>query len=315
MFVMRHKLRKKAGAVVTDNFFHGVSIAGRAVPLANPERYGVHVTRDIPYAPELGTDGLFDLYEPFGANESTPTVLYIHGGGFRILDKETHWIMALLFARRGYRVLNINYRKAPKHKFPAAHQDAFRAFEFVVSQAPRLGIDIDKLIVAGESAGANLALSIALASTHRRPEKFAARVFDQAIVPAAIIPQCGYLQITNAERFDRVGRFVRDRLEEVAEQYLGHTDAPLADPLVLLETIEGLDRPLPPMFASVGARDVLKHDSIRLQRAVSNLGGACDTRIYDGGIHAFQAFIFRKNARQAWRDTFDFLDQNQLGFP
>ena len=53
-------------------------------------------------------------------------MLYVHGGGFRILSKDTHWIMGLAFARRGFLVFNIGYRLAPKHPFPAAIADAVR---------------------------------------------------------------------------------------------------------------------------------------------------------------------------------------------
>jgi alpha/beta hydrolase fold len=52
-----------------------------------------------------------------------PIVFYVHGGAFRILSKDTHWVMALSFARRGFVVFNVSYRLAPKHRFPAPLED------------------------------------------------------------------------------------------------------------------------------------------------------------------------------------------------
>ena len=48
-----------------------------------------------------------------------PVLMYVHGGAFRSLSKDTHWIMGLAFARRGFVVANVNYRLAPEHRFPA----------------------------------------------------------------------------------------------------------------------------------------------------------------------------------------------------
>ena len=52
-----------------------------------------------------------------------PVVLYIHGGAFHYLSKDTHWVLALMFARRGYVVFNIDYRLAPVYPYSAAIED------------------------------------------------------------------------------------------------------------------------------------------------------------------------------------------------
>ena len=78
---------------------------------------------------------LLDIYRSTVHPPPWPVVLYVHGGGFRILSKDTHWLMGLIFARRGYLVFNINYRLAPRHTFPAALQDAAAAYAWVVRHA------------------------------------------------------------------------------------------------------------------------------------------------------------------------------------
>ena len=61
----------------------------------------------------------------------------MHGGAFQSLSKDTHWLMGLAFARRGYVVFSINYRLAPKHRFPAGLQDACTAARWVHENAAR----------------------------------------------------------------------------------------------------------------------------------------------------------------------------------
>ncbi len=310
-------LRQRAGAIFVDGFFRSVSSAGRMHPRARPERHNVEVIRDIPYVAgsELAEHRL-DIYRPTAIPGPHPVVLYVHGGGFRILSKESHWLMGLLFARRGFLVFNISYRLAPKHRYPSAVEDTFTAFEWVLDHAAEYGGDLSRLVLAGESAGANLVTTLALSTCYRRTEPHAERIFARNVVPSAVVPACGIFQVSDTERFARSGGvnfFIADRLREVSSAYLG-TEPPastghwdLADPLLVFERGEKPDRPLPPFFLPCGTRDPLIDDSRRMKRALDKLGVECSAPEYEGEHHAFHAFIFKNNARKCWRDTFDFL--------
>ena len=247
-------------------------------------------------------------------------VLYVHGGGFRILSKETHWLMGLYFARRGYVVFNISYRLAPKHPFPAALEDSADALAWVVRNAERYGGDAKRLVLAGESAGANLVTALTLACCYERDEPYAKRVYELGVRPRATLPACGIFQVSDVERFRRrrpnLSPFLMDRLEEVSHAYLGRDHGvhgralDLADPLCFLERGAQPVRPLPPFFLPVGTKDPLLDDTRRLTRALEALGVEADTRFYEGEIHAFHALVFRPAARQCWKDTFEFLDRH-----
>ena len=311
------RLRRRTGAVLVDGFFRGASRVGQLHPLARPERHGVEVIRDLAYAEESRRrEHRLDVYRPRDATGPLPVVMYIHGGGFRILSKDTHWVMGLAFARRGYLVFNVGYRLAPAHPFPAAVEDPCRAFEWVVEHAARFGGDLDRLAIAGESAGANLATSVTLATVYAREEPFARRVFETGVVPKAVLPACGIFQVSDVERFARrkarFSRFLLDRLEEVERGYLGGAEhgaaIDFADPLSWLERREDPDRPLPPFFLPVGTKDPLLDDTRRLARALRAHGATAEDRYYEGEIHAFHAFPFLKNARRCWRDTYAFLE-------
>lgn len=307
------RARQKAGGKTIQAFFRGVSAAGRAHPKAQRALGALEIIRDVPFGP-LPAHTL-DVYRPRDLDGPAPAVLYIHGGGFRILSKDTHWLMGITFARMGAIVFSINYRLAPKHRFPAAIEDACRAAVWVRQHAADYGADPDRIAIAGESAGANLACAVGVAAAWRRPEPWAAEVFDAGLQPRAIFPACGMLQVSDVERLIRrkpgISRFVQDRMLETAHGYLGDATAtPMADPLLLLESDATPDRPLPPMFIPCGTRDPLLDDSRRLAAALAARGIPHELRIYPGGVHAFHAFAFAPSARECWRHHRAFFDQH-----
>ncbi len=312
--------RRRTGALVVDGFFHGMSRLGKLHPNARPHRHGVQVIKDIPYRAGGSRDHLLDVYRPEGAPPS-PAVLYVHGGGFRILSKDSHWVMGLALARRGLTVFNVNYRLAPRHRYPAAHEDICAALVWLMEHAKEFGGDTSNLVLTGESAGANLVAALAVACCFPRPEPWARQVWDLGVVPRAVLPICGMLQLTKPERLWQrrpMSVWLRDRLEEPALAYLGAADAPcpagLADPLLILEGDEEAARTLPPFFAAVGTKDPLLDDTRRLDAALSRRGVLCEARYYPGEVHAFHALAWRANARRCWMDTYAFL-QDRAGIP
>lgn len=314
------RLRRSVGAYVIDNAFHGLSRVGRIHPKLRTEQAKVRVIRDIAYRDTGHKAHRLDVHIP-EASGPRPVVLYVHGGGFRILSKDTHWVMALAFARKGYLVVNIDYRLAPAYPFPAAIEDASHALLWATRHAHEYGGDPNRIVLAGESAGANLVTSLAIATSYRRPEPFAQALFDEAIRPRAVIAACGLHEVSNIERFQarrKLPPWLVDRLEEVrmayldpAQRLLGDREGglDLANPLQVLERGDAPSRSLPPFFASVGTRDLLLDDTRRLAKALEILGTRCEARYYPGELHAFQAFLWRKQSRECWRHTYDFLEE------
>lgn len=275
----------------------------------------VEVLKDVRYG--LGAQQVLDVYRPRGLQKGalSPAVLYVHGGGFRMLSKETHWVMGLQFARKGYTVFSIDYRLAPAHRFPAAMEDAAEAYAWVIAHAKRYGGDAEKLILAGESAGANLVTSLAVCSTFAREEAFARKVFETGVVPFAVLPACGILQVTDTARFRREDPsmlgVVAERIEEVGEGYLDPTSShatDLADPLLVYESNAETVRDIPPFFIPCGTYDPLLVDTIRLAKALRARGVDAEDAHYKG-VHAFHAFVFRPEARRCWNDTHAFLER------
>ncbi len=104
------------------------------------------------------------LYRPAGEISSgSPLLLFYHGGGFVIGDAASYDHVARFFAARAcLPVLSVDYRLAPEHAFPTAHDDAYAAYRWVVDNAAWLRVDPRRIAVGGDSAGANLAITICL---------------------------------------------------------------------------------------------------------------------------------------------------------
>jgi acetyl esterase len=317
------RLRMRAGALVADTTFRSLSRLGRLHPRADPRSHGIDLVRDVPYLPTGLYDHTLDVYRPAGARGPLPVVLYVHGGGFRILSMDTHWMMGIAFARRGYAVFNINYRLAPAHPYPAALQDAAAALGWVARHAGRHGGDVSRLALAGESAGANLVTALAIACATPRPEPWARALFDAGVAPRAVLPACGILQVSDAERFARRRRipaYVTDRIEEVGHSYLGRSAAAaepggleLADPLLVLEGDARFERPLPPFFTFAGTRDPILDDTRRLEAALLRRGVECSAHYFPGELHAFHTMVWRPSAADCWRKSHGWLTRTLHG--
>jgi acetyl esterase len=323
----RETLWRRARSAAASGFFEGLAALGSMHPAANPKRHGVEVERDVSYGPGGHADWRrLDIYKPVHRPGPWPVVFYVHGGAFHLLSKDTHWLMGLVFARFGYLVVNISYRLAPKHPYPAAIEDTCLAYSWMASRLKQLGGDPDRVAVAGESAGGNLITALALTACQRRSEPWARDVFDTGLVPRAVLPFCAMLEVTNPGRFSErrpLPRWVDGMLRDASASYLhGYPSGPsaateLADPLrVLEESVAGLraqphfERPLPPFFAPVGTRDPLLDDTRRLEKALRALDVPVEARYYPGGIHAFHAMVWNPVARRCWRDALAFLDRH-----
>jgi acetyl esterase len=85
--------------------------------------------RNIPYLSDGKTAHRLDIYRPFLGDSTLPIMIYIHGGGFSLCSKETHKGIGFAYADNGYVTFNLNYRMAPKHKYPDALLDIAAAYK------------------------------------------------------------------------------------------------------------------------------------------------------------------------------------------
>lgn len=152
--------------------FSGVDWRGSTQKLRDSfYRASRSIERDLPELAEIsnlvvdGADGPLParLYIPLAAGVGpSPAIIFFHGGGFVLGDLDTHDVVCRrLAAGARCRVLSVDYRLAPENKFPDAHNDAAAVWTWAVERGKLLNFDPDRLAVAGDSAGGNLAAFIA----------------------------------------------------------------------------------------------------------------------------------------------------------
>ena len=155
------------GGTVTDAV-EARAILAQLATLPVTEQVASIVDRTIP-----GSDGAHEIpvriYRPTAdQNAVTPVVVFFHGGGFSICDLDTHDGFARsLVNGTGATVVSVDYRLAPETPFPGGLQDSYAATAWVADHAAELGVDPDRLAVAGDSAGGNLAAVVSLMARDR----------------------------------------------------------------------------------------------------------------------------------------------------
>ncbi|MDB4987426.1 MAG: Esterase/lipase [Myxococcaceae bacterium] len=291
---------------------HGVSAAASLSRCAYRLRGGLdqlEITRDLAYgsAPEQRLDVWRSRAPGAGLR---PLVLFLHGGGFQHLDRASHWAFAERFAQAGAVVFNADYRLAPKHRYPAAAQDAALVFQYVRDRALAFGADPEQLVLAGASAGANLALGLAIA--------------NPSLVRASALFS-GLLQVSDMPRFyraRRMPRLLQARVASIGCDYPGahsgesawsapqHAD-PLFDPLLHLEAEQTLLSGFPPAFISTGSADQTLEDSLRLRACLEAREARCRLDVVPGGRHGFQGML-SSSALPMWERCFAFLREQGL---
>jgi monoterpene epsilon-lactone hydrolase len=224
-----------------------------------------------------GVSGLW--LDAGGAGAGTDVLLYIHGGA--LLAGTSHGYRGLsggLARAAGAALFAIDYRLAPEHPYPGALDDVLSAFRGLVAAGHPAG----RIVVAGDSAGGGLALSLLLALRDAGEEQPAAAV---ALSPWADLTFAGPSMRTKAEvdnSLDETG------LRAGADQYLaGHL---ATDPLV--SPVFGDFRGVAPLLIEVGSEEILLSDSVRAAEAAGNADVDVTLHVWPGQVHVWSLFAF-----------------------
>ena len=209
-----------------------------------------------------------------------PTIVFFHGGGFVIGDLDTHEDHArLLAAEVGAVVLSVDYRLAPEHPFPAAYEDCLAAARWAGEHVAELGGDADRLAVAGDSAGGNLAAAVALAAREAGP-----RIAAQLLLYPAVdfVEESGHAsRVENGEGLFLTAEDMR---------WFGNAYVPdvalRTDPRASVLAAPDLSG-LPPAIVATAEYDPLRDEGEAYAAALEKAGVQVELRRYDGLIHGF----------------------------
>ncbi|MBT2543028.1 alpha/beta hydrolase [Streptomyces sp. ISL-44] len=251
---------------------------------ADPPRVGAVEDRTVP-GPSGAPPVPVRIYlpDPEEWPGPRPTVVFLHGGGFVLCDLDTHDTTARTLSRSaGAAVVSVDYRRAPEHRFPAALEDAYAALCWAGGHLGELGGDPGALVVAGDSAGGNLAAASLLMARDHRKYSGPAVALQVLVYPALDATQAGGSYRTYAE-----GCFLTAaHLRWFWEQYLGPDGDgghPLASPL--RADLTGL----PPAHLVVAGCDPLRDDGRAYHRRLTACGVPSVLDAHPGMFHGFLA--------------------------
>ncbi len=228
------------------------------------------------------------LYWPEAPDKTAPkpVLLLFHGGGWTIGDMDTHENVCRYYCAHGdLIVLNVGYRLAPEHKFPAGVEDCFAAVTWASEHAAEIGGDARRIAVTGDSAGGNLSAVVCQMAKARGGPEIA---FQALIYPATDMRASAYDTYPSRTAFSEGYFLTRGDMDWLADMYF-NSAADAEDPRVspmLTEDLSGL----PPALVVTAGFDPLRDEGKAYADRLAAAGVAVEYKCFDTTIHGFFSF-------------------------
>jgi acetyl esterase len=218
------------------------------------------------------------IYTPKSGTAPFPVIVYYHGGGWVIANLNTYDpSVRALCEQTGAVIVSVAYRQAPEHKFPTAHNDSFAAYQWVVKNAASIKGDPNKIAVAGESAGGNLACAVSMMA---RDKKVALPKHQLLVYPIA-----GYdLNTPSYQANTQTKPLNKDLMAWFFQHYL-RTPADGKSPMI--DLVHANLKGLPPTTLITDQYDPLMSEGKMLADNLQKAGVAVKYQNYDGVTHEF----------------------------
>ena len=237
-------------------------------------------TKEIRYT-EVLIEGMYGEWVRLNrAHTKKNVILHCHGGGYSTgSSMYARTLTSKLADASGMDVLCFDYRLAPENPYPAALEDAMKAWNYLML----LGYGAKDVIVTGDSAGGNLALALTLKLKE-----------EERILPAGLVLMSPWTDLTSSgksfetkEELDPV--LTREYIERMITAYAENMD--LQNPYIspLFGNFEGF----PPVYIQVGENEILLSDSLRLQKKMEEAGVLVTEDCFPGMWHVFQMSPFK----------------------
>ncbi|KAA2252880.1 alpha/beta hydrolase [Solihabitans fulvus] len=254
------------------------------MPASDPR---VTVEDDVVTGPDGNTIDV-QILRPTSATGTLPAVLYIHGGGFAYGELDGPSPMAReICAEVGAVVVNVHYRLAPEHRFPAGIEDCYAALRWLADNAATLGVDPTRIGVAGASAGGCLTAALALLARDRGGPAIA----HQCLLIPVLDDQ---VDAAITDRFDDPRIFNSAGLAHTWDTYLGPNRAAEVSPYAAPARATNLTG-LPPAYVLTCGLDPLRDEGLTYARRLAEADVPVETKDIPGAWHFFEAYAPTSN--------------------
>lgn len=225
-------------------------------------------------------------YSPRKCAPRAPAMVYIHGGGLvsghpEVDDPKCQQ----LASKMGFKVFSVDYRLAPEVKYPGAIEDCYAVLKWVHENADKLGIDREKVVVAGESAGGGLSAALSLMARDKKDYKLAYQLL--------IYPMLDDRTATTSDPAADFGEFVwtRSANKFAWQAYLG-SDAGGANTPAYASAARAKDLTgLPPTFIGVGSMDLFLCEDLDYAKRLMAAGVPTEVMVVPGAYHVFDMYV------------------------
>ncbi len=220
----------------------------------------LRIIKDIPYLPDGDQGHLFDIYEMPDLPDDAPVIVNIHGGGLFASFKEVNANFNYEWARLGYRTVSISYRRIPEITMWHQVDDVMSAMRYLGTHAQEHHLNLDRCYLAGDSAGALLALFV-LALTGSAELRCAFGIDEAGLSFRA----AGFVSIMlDTQR--------RDLMRAISDMVTNKDDRDKAYEQYLLDPSLLVAAPLPPLFLVTSAEDLIQKDTLKLDGLLAAVG-------------------------------------------
>lgn len=267
-------------------------------------------------------DAFMDIHRPKSVLAGTPTIVWVHGGGFVSGQRSDLTSYTKILAGQGFVVVNIDYTIAPYAKYPVPVRQVNKALSYLSQNAEALGVHPDHIVLAGDSAGAQIAAQTAAVIANRRYAQtigIEPSLSDRQI--AGVLLFCGVYDITKmGEGGGLIGWFVKS----ATWAYSGERDWRDAKGFESMNVAPNITLNYPPAFVSAGNADPLGPQSVSFADSLEAKGVVVDRLFFPSGYepplgHEYQFDLDTAAGKEALSKSVTWLrslpSQRQLASP
>lgn len=284
-------------------------------------------TTQLPYVPSTvqrqrgisyrsgDSDALLDVFSPTQSDEALPTIVWVHGGGWVSGNTNDGASYMAVLAARGFTVINVGYSIAPEKKYPLPVEQVLDALAFITRNAAQYGVNPNAIVLAGDSAGAQISAQVANIITS--PSYAIEMGLTPRISPAqlaGVVLYCGAYDMSMVDWDGRFGSF----LKTIMWAYTGVEDVRADRSFDVASVLNYVTPQFPPAFISAGNADPLGPQSHALAEKLERLGCRVQPRFFADDDpahlgHEYQAHLDKPEARESLELSVEFVQSVTAG--